>query len=480
MDANETETIDLVSTVGGSLLEWVRIAILPYILVCVYISIIVLGVSLNVTLIVMFRKWKHHKTPGNAFILQMALVDIAMCVFCFPLTTMAAISKTWPLPDVVCSVLGVASRWFYHLPFVFLSCCAVERTIKIRNKELYMRTFGKTTFVIFVSGITCTLTFGVAVLPVIPAEVLGEIMYNKITYQCELVQDSSHFIHNFDFVMSVAASAVTYFVCGVLIFRVRRKSVPIKPDDSLELETMTAEYPGTMGYLRSASSLSSNSTSLIAVSVIGGKRKTKRIDINIPRGLQKLQTKGEFVVEVLRDDSADADYHMVITYVITWVMVTLFTLIQPMLTYIEVYGAVPLWGGAHIIAIMVGSMSFCVKPIVYLSHNKYFRRQTECVLPTVLTKTVTKVKVTVSASVDKLERAVFRMNSTKPFKGSSGERNIRPASADSSDSRTGSDQILSRSSTDMTMFSMGMSRSSTKFSEDMHDRAGTVCEVTAY
>lgn len=467
MDSNETETIDLVNTVGGSLLEWVRIAILPYILICVYISVIVLGVSLNVTLIVMFRRWEHYKTPGNAFIIQMALVDILMCLFCFPLTTMAAISKTWPLKDVVCSVLGVASRWFYHLSFVFLSSCAVERTIKIRNKTFYVRTFGKGAFVIVLCVIIYVLTFGLAILPVTPAEYLGTIMYNMNTYQCELVRDSSNFVLNFDFLMTITASVVIYLVCAVLIFRVRRKSVPLaRSDDNLELETMAGECPGSLEELRSASRLSSSSTSPVMVSVNDGKRRNKGIDISVPRGLQKLQAKGEFVVEVLRDDRTNADYHMAITYLITWVMVTLFMLVEPLLTYIEVYGQVPLWGGAHMIAIMISSMSYCVKPIVYLSHNRYFQRQTECVLPSVLMKTVTKVRVTLSSSVDRLDRAVFRINSTKPFRGTLGQGNLRPASVDSSDSLTGSDQIMSASSADMSVFTMGMSRSSTKLSDE--------------
>lgn len=48
---------------------------------------------------------------------------------------------------------------------------------------------------------------------------------------------------------------------------------------------------------------------------------------------------------------------------------------------LEMYSGDDVWGGWHTIGVLLGDVTYCVKPIVYLAHNRHYRQASKEAMP---------------------------------------------------------------------------------------------------
>ncbi|KAL8569318.1 hypothetical protein ACOMHN_024266 [Nucella lapillus] len=60
------------------------------------------------------------------------------------------------------------------------------------------------------------------------------------------------------------------------------------------------------------------------------------------------------------------------TALITWYLVA---------AMLEMYSGVDVWGGWHIMGVLMGDLTYCIKPIVYLAHNRHYRKASKETIP---------------------------------------------------------------------------------------------------
>ena len=75
------------------------------VLIVLYILVIVAGLALNMLICYVVLKEKKLRTIRNMFIVNLAVSDMVMCLFCMPLTLVQLLLKNWALGDSLCHII---------------------------------------------------------------------------------------------------------------------------------------------------------------------------------------------------------------------------------------------------------------------------------------------------------------------------------------------------------------------------------------
>ena len=60
---------------------------------------------------------------------------------------------------------------------------------------------------------------------------------------------------------------------------------------------------------------------------------------------------------------------------------------------LEMYSGEDVWGGWHVIGVLLGDMTYCIKPIIYLAHNRHYRKASKETIPDALREKADAVRI---------------------------------------------------------------------------------------
>lgn len=183
------------------------------------ITISLISIIGNTMVLAVVYRNQRLRTLTNAYIVNLAISDILMAVFCMPLTFTALITVEWSLGDSMCKFQGIlgVSLSFISLQTTMLT--AVNRYFRIVHPRKYPSIFTKRSTVIMIAAIWLVgLCFGE-----LAAASGGEIIFIQTAGTC-----FPRFVPLVVSIVGYLVPSILIFVCYILVYRaVRRHSLTV-------------------------------------------------------------------------------------------------------------------------------------------------------------------------------------------------------------------------------------------------------------
>jgi hypothetical protein len=112
-------------------------------------------------------------------------------------------------------------------------------------------------------------------------------------------------------------------------------------------------------------------------------------------------------VTVYKKSQEQVDFHLAATYMLIMTIVFILWLPYVILCYIDVYDVTSVWGGWYSIVVILCDISYCIKPIVFMSHNHLFRKATSQGVPDSLKTRVARAKRVLSKTARRVDGMIF-------------------------------------------------------------------------
>ncbi|XP_061895621.1 melatonin receptor type 1A-like [Entelurus aequoreus] len=208
----------------------------------VLITTIVVDVVGNMLVILsVFRNRKLRKT-GNAFVVSLALADLLVAIYPYPLVLSAIFHDGWIAGYIHCQISGFLMGLSVIGSIFNITGIAVNRYCFICHSLKYDRLFSGANTVGYVA-----LVWALTVLAIVPNWFVESLQYDPRVYSCTFAQSVSSLytiavvvVH---FVLPIAVVTYCYLRIWILVIRVRRRVKPdsrpkIKPHDLRNFLTM--------------------------------------------------------------------------------------------------------------------------------------------------------------------------------------------------------------------------------------------------
>ncbi|XP_075899559.1 melatonin receptor type 1A-like [Nelusetta ayraudi] len=192
----------------------------------VLITTIVVDVIGNLLVIVsVFRNRKLRKA-GNAFVVSLALADLLVALYPYPLVLAAIFHGGWPAGYLHCQLSGFLMGLSVIGSIFNITGIAINRYCYICHSLRYDRLFSAAN-----TGGYVLLVWALTLLAIVPNWFMESLQYDPRVYSCTFAQSASSLytiavvlVH---FVLPIAIVTYCYLRIWMLVVRVRRR---VKPD----------------------------------------------------------------------------------------------------------------------------------------------------------------------------------------------------------------------------------------------------------
>ncbi|XP_069128936.1 uncharacterized protein [Argopecten irradians] len=417
------------TSIGGSFLNWFSEDVMPKFATAVDLTVLLISIILNVLLIVMFHKKHLFLEPANRLMFQLIVVDIFAWVFILIPGAVVALRGQWDLPMGMCNAQAIIANWIYLVMFSFITTLLIERTVLARNPMLHEKVFGKVSKVTIISFLIWSFDLGVAV---IPSSGWSRVDYDFYHASCVVYHESNVSYAVILFMFGIGLSILSGIICVPIILKSRKERIVFENAEAAKIE---AELRRKKRLEAIAEEKKEGEADTIKGSHDPEKKEltphakqgwtdTKQPERKPdPKGKNKkgkkrgrrARTPRRRDKQLLEDDYDDPDFHLTVTYMIMWVLLLVLWLPY----FIVVFRHAGLndpdfWRGYYSITIIIALFSFCVKPIVYLSHNRHMQEKTKNTIPESVVTRASAVRMSVSDVVDKLDKIVFKSPRPQP------------------------------------------------------------------
>lgn len=180
--------------------------------------------------------------PGNLFLVSLALADLAVALYPYPLTLMAIVHGGWALGEAHCKASAFVMGLSVICSVFNITAIAINRYCYVCRSAAYRRVCGRRHTPLYVC-----LVWLLTVVALVPNFFTGSLAYDPRIYSCTFIQTASAqytvavvVIH---FLLPVAAVSFCYLRIWVLVLRARRKArsqsgLPPRPRDIRSFLTM--------------------------------------------------------------------------------------------------------------------------------------------------------------------------------------------------------------------------------------------------
>ena len=110
----------------------------------------------------------------------------------------------------------------------------------------------------------------------------------------------------------------------------------------------------------------------------------------------------------LTDDKSDPEFHMAVTYFIVFCLMLVCYIPYFAINFADYNDKGEIWGGYYTITVILVMLSYCMKPIIYLSHNRHYRKGYKETLPEKAVAKATNIGQSINNALDKIEKAMFK------------------------------------------------------------------------
>ncbi|XP_050983784.1 melatonin receptor type 1A-like [Labeo rohita] len=208
----------------------------------VLITTIIVDVLGNLLVIVsVFRNRKLRKA-GNAFVVSLAIADLVVAIYPYPLVLTAIFHDRWIAGDIHCQISGFLMGLSVIGSIFNITGIAINRYCYICHSLKYDKLFSNKNTVCYV-----VLVWALTILAIVPNWFVESLQYDARVYSCTFAQSVSSLytitvvvVH---FILPIGIVTYCYLRIWILVIQVRKRVKPdsrpkIKPHDFRNFLTM--------------------------------------------------------------------------------------------------------------------------------------------------------------------------------------------------------------------------------------------------
>ncbi|KAM9203564.1 melatonin receptor type 1B [Mergus octosetaceus] len=196
----------------------------------------------NLLVIVSVFKNRKLRNSGNAFVVSLALADLVVALYPYPLVLLAIFHNGWTLGEMHCKVSGFVMGLSVIGSIFNITAIAINRYCYICHSFAYDKVYSCWNTMLYVS-----LVWVLTVIATVPNFFVGSLKYDPRIYSCTFVQTASSYytiavvvIH---FIVPITVVSFCYLRIWVLVLQVRRRvksetKPRLKPSDFRNFLTM--------------------------------------------------------------------------------------------------------------------------------------------------------------------------------------------------------------------------------------------------
>ncbi|XP_053572172.1 melatonin receptor type 1A-like [Bombina bombina] len=179
-----------------------------------------------------FRNKKLRKA-GNAFVVSLAVADLLVACYPYPLILLAVFNQGWNMGPLHCQLSGFFMGLSVMGSVFNITGIAVNRYCYICHSTLYHRIFSNTSTVCYVG-----LVWALALAAIVPNLFVGSLRYDPRVFSCTFSQSVSSFytivVVIFHFFLPISVVSYCYLRIWVLVLNIRHR---VRSDRSLRSQT---------------------------------------------------------------------------------------------------------------------------------------------------------------------------------------------------------------------------------------------------
>uniref|UniRef100_A0A8C5PEC1 G-protein coupled receptors family 1 profile domain-containing protein n=1 Tax=Leptobrachium leishanense TaxID=445787 RepID=A0A8C5PEC1_9ANUR len=178
-----------------------------------------------------FRNKKLWKL-GNAFVVSLAVADLLVAFYPYPLVLLAIFNQGWRMGHVHCQMSGYFMGLSVISSVFNITGIAVNRYCYICHNSWYPRLFSNTSTFCYVA-----LVWVLALAAILPNLFVGSLRYDPRVFSCTFAQSVSSLytlvVVIFHFFLPISVVSYCYLRIWVLVLNVRHR---VKPDRHLQAQ----------------------------------------------------------------------------------------------------------------------------------------------------------------------------------------------------------------------------------------------------
>ncbi|XP_070607749.1 melatonin receptor type 1B [Erythrolamprus reginae] len=196
----------------------------------------------NLLVVVSVFKNRKLRNAGNVFVVSLALADLVVALYPYPLILAALFHNGWSLGETHCKASGFVMGLSVIGSIFNITAIAINRYCYICHSFVYNKVYSWWNTMFYLC-----LVWVLTVVAIVPNFFVGSLKYDQRIYSCTFTQTTSScytiavvVIH---FILPIAIVSFCYLRIWILVIRVRRKvkselKLKIKPSDIRNFLTM--------------------------------------------------------------------------------------------------------------------------------------------------------------------------------------------------------------------------------------------------
>ncbi|KAK1159227.1 melatonin receptor type 1A-like [Acipenser oxyrinchus oxyrinchus] len=209
-----------------------RIPWVVTLLATVLITTIVVDILGNLLVIVSVFRNKRLRKAGHAFVVSLAVADLVVAIYPYPLVLSAIFHDGWSLGYIHCQISGFLMGLSVIGSIFNITGIAVNRYCYICHSLKYDKLFSNKNTVCYV-----ILVWVLTILAIVPNWFVESLQYDPRVYSCTFAQSVSSLytitvvvVH---FILPISIVTYCYLRIWILVIQVRRR---VKPDNRLKIK----------------------------------------------------------------------------------------------------------------------------------------------------------------------------------------------------------------------------------------------------
>ncbi|CAM9526785.1 unnamed protein product [Lampetra planeri] len=192
-------------------------------LASVLISTIVVDICGSLLVIVSVLRNRKLRNVGNVFVVSLAVADLLVAVYPYPLVVQAIIHDGWTMGDLHCQMSGFFMGLSVIGSVFNIMAIALNRYCYICHSLHYDRLYGTRRTLAYVSGVWL-----LTLAAILPNLFVGSLQYDARVYSCTFSQSVSTAytvsVVFFHFLLPIGVVVFCYLRIWVLVIQVRRRA----------------------------------------------------------------------------------------------------------------------------------------------------------------------------------------------------------------------------------------------------------------
>uniref|UniRef100_A0A8C4T2I8 Melatonin receptor type 1A like n=1 Tax=Erpetoichthys calabaricus TaxID=27687 RepID=A0A8C4T2I8_ERPCA len=219
-----------------------RFPLVATLLATVLVTTIVVDILGNLLVIISVFRNKKLRKAGNAFVVSLAIADLVVAIYPYPLALTAIIHDGWDLGYIHCQISGFLMGLSVIGSIFNITGIAINRYCYICHSVKYDKLFSNKNTVCYV-----VLVWVLTVLAIVPNFFVESLQYDPRVYSCTFSQSVSSLytitvvvVH---FILPISIVSYCYLRIWILVIHVRKRVKPenrpkMKPQDFRNFLTM--------------------------------------------------------------------------------------------------------------------------------------------------------------------------------------------------------------------------------------------------